>query len=193
MIPELGQIALLLALAVAAIQGSLPLVGAARGRADWMSLSRPAAQAHFVLVAIAFGCLTSAFVGNDFSVLYVATNSNTALPLHYRVAAVWGGHEGSLLLWLMMLSVWMLAVATFSRHLPQPVVSRILAVMALVSVGFVLFMLTTSNPFERVFPAPPDGNDLNRCCRTPAWCSTRRCSTWAMSASRSPSRSRWRR
>jgi len=161
MIPELGQIALLLALAVACIQGTLPLVGAARGRTDWMALARPAAQTHFVLVAVAFVCLTSAFVRNDFSVVYVATNSNSALPLAYRVAGVWGGHEGSLLLWLMMLSVWMLAVAQFSRYLPQAVLARILAVMGLVSVGFLLFMLTTSNPFDRLFPVPPDGNDLN--------------------------------
>src|SRR5947207_5552180 len=161
MIPELGQIALLLALAVACIQGTLPLVGAARGRHDWMALARPAAQTHFVLVAIAFACLTSAFVRNDFSVLYVASNSNSALPLPYRVAGVWGGHEGSLLLWLMMLSVWMLAVAQLSRHLPQAVVSRILACVGLVSVGFLLFMLTTSNPFDRLASPPADGNDLN--------------------------------
>src|SRR5882672_8430053 len=161
MIPELGQIALLLALGVAVIQGTLPLIGAARARADWMSFARPAAQTHFVLVAIAFVCLASCFVRNDFSVLYVATNSNSALPLPYRIAGVWGGHEGSLLLWLMMLSVWMLAVTQFSRHLPQPVISRILAVMGLVSVGFLLFMLTTSNPFDRLFPVPADGHDLN--------------------------------
>ena len=161
MIPELGQIALLLALAVALIQGTIPMIGAARGRADWMSIARPAAQTHFLLVGIAFACLASSFVRNDFSVLYVAANSNSALPLAYRFAGVWGGHEGSLLLWVMMLSVWMLAVARFSRHLPQPVVSRILAVMGLVSVGFLLFMLATSNPFERLFPVPPDGNDLN--------------------------------
>ena len=161
MIPELGQIALLLALAVALIQGTMPMIGAARGRGDWMSIARPAAQTHFLLVAVAFVCLASSFVRNDFSVLYVAANSNSALPLAYRFAGVWGGHEGSLLLWVMMLSVWMLAVAQFSRHLPQPVVSRILAVMGLVSAGFLLFMLATSNPFERLFPVPPDGNDLN--------------------------------
>ncbi|HUG22317.1 heme lyase CcmF/NrfE family subunit [Piscinibacter sp.] len=161
MIPELGQIALLLALAVALILGTLPLIGAARGRADWMALARPAAQAHFVLVAVAFVCLTMSFVGNDFSVLYVASNSNSALPLAYRIAAVWGGHEGSLLLWLAMLALWMLAVAAFSRHLPAPVIARILAVMGLVAVGFLLFMLATSNPFERLFPVPADGRDLN--------------------------------
>ena len=161
MIPELGQIALLLALATALIQGTLPLLGAARGRTDWMSLARPAAQTQFLLVALAFGCLVSSFVRHDFSVLNVATNSNSALPLFYRVAASWGSHEGSLLLWVLMLSTWTLAVALRSRHLPMPVVSRILAVMGLISVGFLLFMLITSNPFERLFPVPPDGNDLN--------------------------------
>ena len=160
MIPELGQIALLLALAVALVLGTLPLIGAARGRDDWMSLARPAARTLFLLVGLGFLCLLSSFVRNDFSVLYVATNSNSALPIQYRIAGVWGGHEGSLLLWLMMLSVWMLAVALFSRHLPEPLVSRILGVMGLISVGFLLFMLTTSNPFDRLFPVPADGRDL---------------------------------
>jgi cytochrome c-type biogenesis protein CcmF len=160
-IPELGQVALLLALAVSLVLGSLPIAGAARGRADWMALARPAAHAHFLLVATAFGCLTSAFVRNDFSVAYVTDHSNTALPLVYRVAGVWGGHEGSLLLWLMMLAVWMLAVALRSRHLPPPLAARILGVMGLVSTGFLLFILTTSNPFDRLFPVPPDGHDLN--------------------------------
>jgi cytochrome c-type biogenesis protein CcmF len=161
MIPELGQIALLLALAVALIQGTLPLAGAARGREQWMALARPAAQTQFLLVAFAFIALTSCFVRNDFSVQYVAAHSNSALPLAYRIAGVWGGHEGSLLLWLMMLCVWMLAVALLSRHLPHAVIARILAVMGLVSAGFLLFMLTTSNPFDRLFPTPADGNDLN--------------------------------
>ncbi|CAB3800583.1 Cytochrome c-type biogenesis protein CcmF [Paraburkholderia ultramafica] len=161
MIPELGQVALLLALAVALVQGTLPLAGAACGRANWMSLARSAAQTHFMLVGVAFLCLVSSFVRNDFSVLYVATNSNSALPLPYRIAATWGGHEGSLLLWVVMLSTWMLAVAQFSRHLPQPLIARILSVMGLVSAGFLLFMLITSNPFERLSPVPPDGNDLN--------------------------------
>jgi cytochrome c-type biogenesis protein CcmF len=161
MIPELGQIALLLALAAAVILGFVPLVGAAQGRRDWMMLARPATQAHFVLVAVAFLCLASSFVRNDFSVLYVASNSNSALPLPYRIAGLWGGHEGSLLLWVMILGIWMLAVSTFSRQLPLAMVSRILAVMGLISVGFLLFMLTTSNPFERLSPVPIDGNDLN--------------------------------
>ena len=161
MIAEIGQLALLLALAVALVQGSLPLAGAARNRADWMALARPAAQVQCLLVMVAFGCLTAAFVLNDFSVLYVATNSNSALPLQYRIAAVWGGHEGSLLLWLLMLSGWTVAVAMYSEHLPQAVVARILAVMGLVAVGFLLFTLITSNPFERLLPAAAEGRDLN--------------------------------
>ncbi|UCH17359.1 MAG: heme lyase CcmF/NrfE family subunit [Burkholderiales bacterium] len=161
MIPELGQIALLLALAVAMIQGTLPLLGATRGRTDWMLLARPAARAQFVLVAAAFTFLALAFVNNDFSVLYVASNSNTALPLQYRLAGVWGGHEGSLLLWMLMLNVWTVAVSRFSRALPLPVVARILAVMGWISVGFLLFTLLTSNPFDRLLPAAADGRDLN--------------------------------
>ena len=161
MIPELGQVALLLALAVAIVQAVLPIAGAARGHTPWMMLARPAAQAQCLLVAFAFGALAWSFASNDFSVLYVAQNSNSALPLHYRIAGVWGGHEGSLLLWVLMLNLWMLAVAQFSRHLPLPVVARILAVMGLVSVGFLLFMLLTSNPFDRLLPAAADGRDLN--------------------------------
>jgi cytochrome c-type biogenesis protein CcmF len=161
MIPEIGQVALMLALAVALIQGSLPIAGAALGRAPWMALGRSAAQTQCLLVIVAFGCLAASFIQNDFSVLYVASNSNSALPLAYRIAGVWGGHEGSLLLWLLMLNLWMLAVAQFSGHLPQAVSARILAVMGLVSVGFLLFMLVTSNPFERLLPAAPDGRDLN--------------------------------
>jgi cytochrome c-type biogenesis protein CcmF len=161
MIPELGQIALLLAFATALVQGTLPLVGAARNRGDWMALARPAAQVQCALVALAFVFLASGFVRNDFSILYVAEHSNTSLPLAYRIAGVWGGHEGSLLLWLLMLCGWMLALARFSRSIPVPVVARILAVMGLIGAGFLLFMLTTSNPFERLVPVPPNGNDLN--------------------------------
>lgn len=161
MIPEIGHFLLWLALGVAAVLGVLPLMGAARERAEWMALARPLSRLLFLLVVLAFACLLASFVRHDFSVLYVASNSNTALPLPYRIAGVWGGHEGSLLLWVLMLSGWMLAVARFSRHLPQPVLARILSVMGLVSVGFLLFMLTTSNPFERLFPVPADGRDLN--------------------------------
>jgi len=159
--PELGQFALALAFMTALVQGVLPIVGAARGNRAWMNVARPAAQGLFVFVAIAFGCLTYSFVTNDFSVAYVASHSNSALPLHYRVAGVWGGHEGSLLLWLMMLTVWMIAVSVFSRHLPDEMVARVLGVMGLVAVGFLAFMLFTSNPFDRLIPAVADGRDLN--------------------------------
>ncbi len=161
MIPELGHIALWLALGVSAVLGVVPMAGAQKGRADWMALARPLAIAEFVFVAFAFGCLITSFVQHDFSVLNVASNSNSALPLPYRIAASWGSHEGSLLLWVMMLCVWQLAVARFSAHLPQPVLARILAVMGLISVGFLLFMLATSNPFDRLIPAAPEGRDLN--------------------------------
>jgi cytochrome c-type biogenesis protein CcmF len=160
-IPELGQLALALALAVALIQGSLPLVGAAKGNLAWMSLARPAAQAQAVLVAAAFGCLVYSFASNDFSVQYVAQHSNSALPLQYRISGAWGGHEGSLLLWCLMLGVWMTAVTLFSAHLPEEMTARVLGVMGLVSAGFIAFMLLTSNPFDRLFPAAEDGRDLN--------------------------------
>jgi cytochrome c-type biogenesis protein CcmF len=161
MIPELGQFALIIALCIALVQGVLPIVGAARGDVTWMNVARPAAQGQFVFVVIAFGCLAYSFVTNDFSVLNVVNNSNSSLPWYYRFAATWGSHEGSLLLWVLMLTAWMLAVTLFSRHLPLEMVSRILAVMALISIGFLLFMLLTSNPFERLLPAAPDGRDLN--------------------------------
>ncbi|MEZ5447356.1 MAG: heme lyase CcmF/NrfE family subunit [Gammaproteobacteria bacterium] len=161
MIPELGHFALIVALGLAATLGVLPIAGAQRGNARWMAVARPAARTQFAFVAIAFLCLAYAFVANDFSVLYVASNSNSHLPLAYRIAAVWGGHEGSLLLWTLSLSGWMLAVTIFSRHLPEAMVARVLGVMGLVSVGFLLFMLFTSNPFERLLPAAPEGSDLN--------------------------------
>ena len=161
MIPELGHFALWLALGVAMVLGTVPMLGAARGRADWMAVARPASRLLFILVALAFVCLAASFVRNDFSVSYVASHSNSALPLPYRIAGVWGGHEGSLLLWVTMLCVWLLAVAQFSRHLPLVVLARILAVMGLISLGFLLFMLMTSNPFERLANPPFDGQDLN--------------------------------
>jgi cytochrome c-type biogenesis protein CcmF len=161
MIPELGQVALSLALAVALVQAIFPLAGAHHGNFAWMSLARPAAQAQTLLVAFAFGCLTWSFVTNDFSVSYVAMHSNSALPLHYRVAGVWGGHEGSFLLWCLILCVWMVAVSLFSAHLPEEMVARVLGIMGLLAAGFIAFMLFTSNPFERLFPAPADGRDLN--------------------------------
>jgi cytochrome c-type biogenesis protein CcmF len=161
MIPELGTFALILALCVTLAQGTLPLIGAHTGQQQWIALARPAAIVQALLLALAFGCLTTAFVQNDFSVLYVAQHSNTLLPLQYRVAAVWGGHEGSLLLWVLMLVLWALAVALLSRQLPDHMVARVLGVLGLVSAGFLLFILLTSNPFERLLPGAEEGRDLN--------------------------------
>lgn len=161
MTPELGHFALWLALGCALFLAIVPLVGAVKVRADWMAVARPLAFWQFVLIFGAYVCLTTSFIEHDFSVEYVATHSNSALPFWYRVAAVWGGHEGSMLLWLLMQSGWTLAVALFSRSLPLPMLARVLAVMGWLSVGFVLFTLVTSNPFDRLIPAAADGRDLN--------------------------------
>jgi len=161
MIPEIGQLALILALLIALVQATLPIIGAARGNRVWMGLARPAAQGQLLFVALAFGCLAWSFVNNDFSVLNVATNSNSQLPVHYRFAATWGSHEGSMLLWMLMLAGWSTAVSLASRHLPDEMVARVLGVMGFVSAGFLLFLLLTSNPFERLIPAAADGRDLN--------------------------------
>src|ERR671926_529541 len=168
MIPEIGQFALIIALLLALTQASLPLVGASRGNRMWMALAAPAGQAQFIFVAFAFACLASSFVSNDFSVLNVATNSNSQLPLQYRLAATWGSHEGSLLLWTFFLTLWMVAVTLFSNHLPSEMIARVLSVMAMISVGFLLFMLLTSNPFTRLAPVPVDGRDLNPLLQDPA-------------------------
>jgi cytochrome c-type biogenesis protein CcmF len=168
MIPELGQFALIVALLLALTQATLPLIGASRGNRSWIALAAPAGQAQFIFLAIAFSCLGYSFISNDFSVLNVATNSNSQLPLHYRLAATWGSHEGSLLLWTLMLGLWTVAVTLFSRHLPDEMVARVLSVMGIISVGFLLFMLLTSNPFTRIFPVPPDGRDLNPLLQDPA-------------------------
>src|SRR5215210_2881463 len=168
MIPEIGQFALIIALLLALTQATLPLIGASRGDRQWMALAAPAGQAQFIFVAIAFCCLGYSFITNDFSVLNVATNSNSQLPLHYRLAATWGSHEGSLLLWTFMLGLWTVAVSLFSRHLPEEMVARVLSVMGIVSVGFLSFMLLTSNPFARLSPVPFDGRDLNPLLQDPA-------------------------
>jgi cytochrome c-type biogenesis protein CcmF len=161
MLPELGQIALILALLVAALQSLLPLLGAQRGIAPLMAVARPAAYMQLLLVGLAFAILTHAFVVSDFSVKYVAENSNSLLPVLYRYTAVWGAHEGSLLLWALVLALWTAAVARFSGALPQPVVARVLAVMGIVAVGFLAFLIFTSNPFARLLPAAGEGRDLN--------------------------------
>jgi len=161
MIPEIGLFSLILALLVALALGVLPLVGAATGWQAGLRVARPAAVGQFGLTTVAFCCLAWAFLDNDFSVLYVAANSHADLPAGYRFAAVWGGHEGSLLLWLYLLTAWTLAVALCSRRLPLPFVGRVLAVMGWISVGFLLFLLFLSNPFERLMPPAMAGRDLN--------------------------------
>jgi cytochrome c-type biogenesis protein CcmF len=161
MLPELGQFALVLALLLATVQAVLPLWGAARNNAALIAVARPAAYGQFVFLAIAFALLTTAFVQQDFSVAYVAQNSNRLLPLPYRFSAVWGAHEGSLLLWVLILSAWTVAVAAFSRRLPDVVIARVIGVLGFVSLGFLLFTVLLSNPFARHLPPLADGNDLN--------------------------------
>ena len=161
MLPELGQFALVLALLLAAVQCTLPIYGAWRSNASLVAVARPAVAGQAVFVALAFGILTYAFVTQDFSVTYVAQNSNLALPWYYRFPAVWGAHEGSLLLWILILNIWTVAVAAFSRHLPAALMARVLGVLGFISCGFLLFTILTSNPFLRHLPALPNGNDLN--------------------------------
>jgi cytochrome c-type biogenesis protein CcmF len=161
MAPELGIFSLILAFVLSVSQAFFGLTGAWRGKRGWMSVARPAVTGQFVFVVLAFACLVYSFVHNDFSVLYVARNSNSQLPLFYKVAALWGAHEGSLLLWILILSIWSVAVAAFSRQLPVGFSSRVLGVMGLISGGFMLFTLWTSNPFQRLIPAAADGADLN--------------------------------
>ena len=161
MLPELGQILLVTALLMAVLQAVLPLWGAQRGRATWMAVARPAAFAQLALLLGAFGVLTAAFVTQDFSVRYVAENSNSLLPLAYRYSAVWGAHEGSLLLWALVLALWNGAVALWSKRLPIEVLARVLGVLGIIGIGFLAFLIFTSNPFARLLPAPLEGHDLN--------------------------------
>ena len=161
MIPELGQFALILALLITVLGATLPLIGAHQRRLSWMAIAIPATRAQCLCQAVAFGCLTYAFIAKDYSVLYVAQNSNPELPLHYRISAVWGAHEGSLLLWSLILGVWTLAVAQLSKTLPLTLRTRVLSIMSIISCGFLLFMLCTSNPFARVLPTSEQVADLN--------------------------------
>ena len=165
---ELGHFALILAFCLALPQAFFGLVGAATRRPHWMALTTRAVAGQFVFTAFAFACLAYCFYRNDFSVLYVAQNSNSELPTFYRFAAVWGAHEGSLLLWLLVQSIWTVAVVAFSRNMPNTMTSRVLGVLGLITSGFALFILTTSNPFERLWPAAPDGRDLNPLLQDPA-------------------------
>ncbi len=168
---ELGHFCLILALGVSLIQAVLPLLGTFKPHSKfalWQALARPAAVLVFVLVSLSFATLAGAFLGNDFSVRYVSEHSNSMLPAHYQFAAVWGGHEGSLLLWVEILSLWGLSVAVFSKQLPLSMVARVLSVLGWVAIGFLLFILTTSNPFERLVPALQEGKDLNPLLQDPA-------------------------
>ena len=161
MIPELGHFALIIAFAISIVQSIVPIIGAAKNDRSLMALARPAALTQFLFVGLAYASLTYAFINFDFSVLYVSQHSNLVQPLMYRISGVWGSHEGSLLLWSLILSVWTIAVAVYSKNLPEVLMARVLAVMAMISTGFLAFMLFTSNPFERIFPAPADGSELN--------------------------------
>ena len=161
MIVELGHFALMLALAFALVQSVLPLWGAHAGRLALARVARPAAYAQALLLALAYAALTWAFIENDFSVALAARHSNTSLPLVYRITAVWGNHEGSILLWALILAGWTAAVARFSRSLDDATIARVIGVMGLVSCGFLIFTLAASNPFERMLPAAADGQDLN--------------------------------
>lgn len=160
-LPELGQFALILALAMACVQALLPLVGSLTRQPLWLAYAQPAVWAQFALLTISFAFLTSSFLLDDFSVAYVANNSNSALPWYYKFSAVWGAHEGSLLLWLWILAGWSFAVS-LSRGLPVEMLSRVLSVLGFISIGMMLFVILTSNPFDRFLPRiPVDGADLN--------------------------------
>jgi len=170
MVPELGQFALILSLCLSIALTVLPLLGAHYGNNLLMHSGRSLAVGFFVFVAIAFFCLSYAFAHDDFTVKYVASNSNSLLPYYYKICAVWGGHEGSLLLWILMLSGWTLAVAVFSRSLPLDMQARVLGVLGFIAVGFLLFIIITSNPFERILPiSPQDGSDLNPLLQDPGF------------------------
>jgi len=168
MLPELGQFALILALLLAGLQAFFGIAGPALGRERWMAAVTSAVAGQFVMVATAVGCLVASFVNEDFSVRYVAENSNSALPLFYRVTALWGAHEGSLLLWIQLLAAWTVAVAIGAARLPRRFSARVLGVLGVVSFGFLLFTLATSNPFLRLDPPAGDGNDLNPILQDPA-------------------------
>ena len=161
MIVEIGHFALILAACVALVQGVLPLAGTINDNQRWQALAKPAAALQFALIAFSFAVLAHGALTDDFSIKYIAGHSNSLLPTQYKFASVWGGHEGSLLLWMLMLSGWTVSVAIFSRTLPLAMVARVIGILGLVSTGFLMFILITSSPFERLLPAPADGKDLN--------------------------------
>lgn len=161
MIPEIGYFALVLALVIAVVQGTVPLIGVQRGIDSWAAVARPAAVIQFVLVTIAFLALLQAFVVSDFSVMNVVANSHTNKPMLYKISGTWGSHEGSLVMWVLILSAFGAAVAVFGNNLPPALRTRVLAIQGLIAVGFLSFSVFLSNPFERVVPAPLDGRGLN--------------------------------
>jgi cytochrome c-type biogenesis protein CcmF len=161
MIDEIGHFSLVLALCIAAIQMSLPLIGAARGDGALVALARPAALGQFIFISISFAALMYGYAVSDFSLINVATNSSINKPMIYKLTGLWGNHEGSMLLWVFMLGLFGAAVASFGRNLPPPLRARVLAVQAMIGFGFLLFILLTSNPFIRLMPPPADGNGLN--------------------------------
>lgn len=161
MIAELGHFSLILALCMALVLGTLPMIGAYRHWANWIAVARPAAYAQLLFMLLAYGSLSYSSLIHDFSVKYIAVNSNTALPTLYLISGVWGAHEGSLLLWGLVLTIWTGLVAKFSGSIPETTIARVLSILGLVSIGFLLFLLFTSNPFERLFPVPLEGRDLN--------------------------------
>ncbi len=168
MIPEIGHFILILALCVALVQAIIPGMGLLNRRVDWMNVAQPAAVLQFILVLISYSILTYSFIVHDFSVLYIANTSNSELPLIYRISGVWGAHEGSLLLWVLILSAWTAVVAIYSKRYPVDVGAGVTSVLGFISIGFLMFTLFTSNPFERHFPAPVDGADLNPLLQDPA-------------------------
>ncbi len=169
MLGELGTFCLVLAMCVALAQSILPIAGTVRNRQSWMMFGRTAAYVQWALVVASYGILTYAFYINDFSIEYVARTSNLDQPLMYRLSGVWGGHEGSLLLWILMLSSWAALVAKFSKGIPRDMVARVMSVLGFISVGFMLFTLVTSNPFTRLFPVPFDGSELNPLLQDPGF------------------------
>ena len=169
MLGELGQVALVLAFAIAVAQTIVPIIGTSKNNTAMMGFARKAAYAQCLMVGIAYAVLTYAFYLNDFSIAYVANTSNLQQPTMYRLSGVWGGHEGSLLLWVLMLAAWGALVARFSRNIPLPMIARVLAVLGFVTIGFLAFMLFTSNPFERLFPVPLDGRELNPLLQDPGF------------------------
>ena len=161
MIPELGLLTLIIAFCTAVVLGVVPLYGSIRCHNVCIAVAKPAAWVQLVFTAIAYGCLTYAFLDNDFTVSYVAHNSNSKLPLLYKISGVWGAHEGSLLLWVLILAGWTGAVTIFSRTVPENMITKVLGVLGLVNAGFLSFILFTSNPFARQFPPATEGRDLN--------------------------------